>query len=388
MPILSTDKKELLFIHIPKCGGTFIDEMFLRILPVVRLYNRKNGDFPCTPQHFHRALLDIIFYNQSVPSFAITRHPTLRVLSEYFWEQQFFDGPRGLLDVESRIVGWFDRYSVDNYIRDNHIRPQCELILESTQLCRLEDQYVAALEFAADVLEVHILDGRDEPTNSSATENIHLTKLLIDRINEFYECDFYLLGYRPVKVGDRGIYFDDLKSICRTGFMNGTAKNYDQYESVINENRLRHEFRRRRLEKISGRDVNIYRKEAIEIEKASVNAAALLMTRANELTPGEPFIEGKLEHYHWLTERAAPPGGRHHRCGSQPTAVITEGAVVSSSGAEDPRALSSVASRAPTDPAHVIPPRPRACCRARRANCRRRHWTRVLGGPRSQHGDV
>lgn len=144
MPIFTKNKNNILFIHIPKSGGSSIEkigsdlgwkESFSirgKTLSEISLYK---SSF----QHLHaKPLSEILNLDAFDSIFTVVRNPFNRLKSEYYWQQK-----QNLtnLAVDEWIEEIFSNYYRNSYIYDNHIRPQVEFIpnTKNTNVFKLED---------------------------------------------------------------------------------------------------------------------------------------------------------------------------------------------------------------------------------------------------------
>lgn len=200
MPVFRLNGKLILFLHIPKAGGTSIEE-WLSAHGGKSLYQKhRPPEFPCVPQHFHGALIDSLFAPGFFDhSFCVTRNPYSRLLSEYNYR---ITRPR----LKNRVLpkpsldGWLDRalsrYRRDPFVHSNHIRPQHEFMIDGTRHFRLEDGLDALRDWLAGQSGVAI--GEEVPRrNPSVKTATGLTETAATRIHDFYARDFEMFGYDP-----------------------------------------------------------------------------------------------------------------------------------------------------------------------------------------------
>jgi hypothetical protein len=101
-------------------GGSDIDHHNYLASPAVNILK-------CPSQHFHYAILDLIFNLNSFDySFSIVRNPIDRIKSNYIWTKPTRAGVLISFDEFVRLA--FDAYNLDPYHNQNHIRPQSDFI--------------------------------------------------------------------------------------------------------------------------------------------------------------------------------------------------------------------------------------------------------------------
>ena len=200
MPAFRIGDKTILFIHIPKSGGTTINA-WLGAQAEQSLYQKhRPKEFPCVPQHFHGALLDTLFAPGFFDvSFCVTRNPFSRVLSEYNYR---ITRPR----LKNRILPkpsfdtWLRRaltgFRRDGYIHSNHIRPQHEFLIKGTQAFRLENGLGDLQDLLSDVTGI-AWDAEIPRKNESIMTATGFSRTAAALVQDFYARDFEFFGYDP-----------------------------------------------------------------------------------------------------------------------------------------------------------------------------------------------
>ena len=147
MAIFTKQGIKVLFIHIPKTGGTTFAEAMIDLGWEPSFYIRgKSPDelshLKTTPQHYHSRLLKKIFnLDEFDLQLAIIRNPFERIKSEFYWQNrqsEYYPDPET----------WFrtakEGYRKNKFIYDNHIRPQKHFPTSATELFKLEENGIAS----------------------------------------------------------------------------------------------------------------------------------------------------------------------------------------------------------------------------------------------------
>ena len=142
----------MLFIHIPKCGGTSVEQSFLKAGCHLKLHDRIDNaslDFlsnkliyKCPSQHFHYEVLEkFVDFNIFSDIFALVRNPYSRLASEY----RFMGGRIGSHPRQYQIDQWVSQVFAEytkNRLFCAIILPAgwvyCSWLLESLNLNSIE----------------------------------------------------------------------------------------------------------------------------------------------------------------------------------------------------------------------------------------------------------
>jgi len=208
MPLYQYRKGEhertLMFIHVPKTGGTAIETFFRGIgftgyfdpptyMPV-RPYLR------VPPAHYDYGALNRLFNLDALYSFAVVRQPVKRMISEYKWAIEKSSSAEAMARMD---FGQYLRFMLDNYRRDEnvaagHFKPQVRFVGEKV---RKIFKYEAGLDnIIRNVLRDVGLNHENLPplpsvNSSSSTRAIVPSESDIALIHQFYAEDFTAFGY-------------------------------------------------------------------------------------------------------------------------------------------------------------------------------------------------
>ena len=143
MPIIKTDKKLILYCHIPKCGGTTVTN-YLRsagypIGFVNTSFKREKTKWSKTsPQHIDMKSLETLnIMNLIDESFAVVRHPTERFVSAFQYNKKNGQIPfwMTLNQFLKRLGNANDKW---HFKLDNHFRPMSQFVNDETHIVKLE----------------------------------------------------------------------------------------------------------------------------------------------------------------------------------------------------------------------------------------------------------
>ncbi len=144
VPVFSRDGVDILYIHVPKTGGTSIEYFFEQNGFAVSYLDRGisqpslNRVRRCSPQHMTRQQLQAIFNpGQFKYVFMTVRNPYARLFSTF----QMRHGKHAEMDFDGWARGTLQQLANSPFIFDNHIRPQVDFFLPRAEVFKQEDGY-------------------------------------------------------------------------------------------------------------------------------------------------------------------------------------------------------------------------------------------------------
>ncbi|GAB3273782.1 sulfotransferase family protein [Arthrobacter pigmenti] len=207
MPIFRKDGQNILFVHIPKAGGSTVERVFGTSGYQVLYRDPKTGPKSvnrlrrCSPQHMHAEMLEQNFRIKAFDLiFMVTREPLARFRSEYGMRNsdQLHNGTE--TDVDRWADKAFQKYLADSFVFDNHLRPQSEFHLEKSKVYRLEDGLDALVgdlnsryRLGLDTDIPRVMDRQS--ASGSSSSDVKLSAGLQTRLQDFYHDDFTRFGY-------------------------------------------------------------------------------------------------------------------------------------------------------------------------------------------------
>ena len=199
MPLASFNGKTIFFAHVPKTGGSSVEDYLIQRfgpLSIIDTNKRTNtwGTGLIVPAT-HLAAIDIA---ELVPkdltySFAVVRDPVTRMMSEYRYQTNVSRMSRFDFSTWLRIVIAAAR--VEPRVYENHIRPQADLVPEDAEVFRLEDGFdamIARLDAVVGDTRPDLAVGHLNPRKK---ESITLSRQDVALIADYYATDYARFGY-------------------------------------------------------------------------------------------------------------------------------------------------------------------------------------------------
>lgn len=204
MPIFSRNGENVLFVHIPKTGGTTIEYLVRDAGWELSFFYDGSGAYsrfplvPCTPQHMHLEALDrYVDWSKISRAFTVVRNPVTRFVSEFFFQKPRFIQAKIIekQDFERWAFRSLDRIRDDPFCFDNHLRPQSEFVRDGIRAFRFEDGLEAPLReiFPRDFGALEAAPQyRQAKTDKTPLE---VPKRVLRAIQDLYLEDFHNFGY-------------------------------------------------------------------------------------------------------------------------------------------------------------------------------------------------
>ncbi|WP_339109626.1 sulfotransferase family 2 domain-containing protein [Thioclava sp. GXIMD4216] len=210
MPLLQTDSTSVFFAHVPKTGGTSVEDYLQQHYGPLSLYDpdwlgRKAAGlprkFPCSEQHLVWADARTLFDTKPDLVFGLVRDPLQRAISEYRFQARSFPHMQRL--TQRGFSVWLAvmeaAYRRDPYVMDNHLRPQSDFLPHEATVFRLEE----GMEPVVDWLQTHLggVAGQVPHAQKSAEcptlqDRIAPSKADMARITRLYHKDYVRFGYQ------------------------------------------------------------------------------------------------------------------------------------------------------------------------------------------------
>jgi len=152
MPVFKFNSNAVIFFHVPKCGGTSVED-FLSQRSTMDFFSKNSRICGVPPQHLIPKKLFFLYRDlEGLSSFAIVRHPLKRMMSEFRYRKNLKVSNINFIRfiLFSRVKSIYKPS-----IYSNHIRSQLDFILPNTKIFKLEEGGVEnAIKYALDALKI------------------------------------------------------------------------------------------------------------------------------------------------------------------------------------------------------------------------------------------
>lgn len=203
MPLFTKGSRSVLFVHVPKTGGTSVEAALMDAGWQRFLYEDNPALVDrslCSPQHYHAPLLHATLRMDRIDAvFMIVRDPIARFRSEYAWQALGADeGAAAVVEEWTRSA--FKTYADDPFHLDNHLRPQVEFALDEGDIYRYEEGLDNIVADVNSRLRLDIwapLERRHDSSTAGVlnSKDVEINGTVEALLRDVYADDFRLLGY-------------------------------------------------------------------------------------------------------------------------------------------------------------------------------------------------
>lgn len=209
MPFFRAADRLVYYAHVPKCGGSAIEQYLGQRFGRLGLYQW--GYFKLSeaerwsrtsPQHVDAQTLE-----QMMPTvlfddiFTVVRHPVARLVSIYHFQREM----EGRILAETGFSEWLaqlDAKGPERFTYDNHVLPMAQMVPEDAIVFHLEHGLEALVpwfdKLAGDTAGPRSVAAKNTRSKrAGADEKVIPTAEDIARIARIYAADFSRFGYRP-----------------------------------------------------------------------------------------------------------------------------------------------------------------------------------------------
>lgn len=211
MPIFKLNNKLLYFAHIPKCGGTSV-ENFMSELKASTSF--RDSDFlskksdrwnKSSPQHIDGQSLEILFPNQNVFDhiFTVVRNPVDRFASAFYFNRHRYDEIENKMTIDE-FVSQLDSSAVNRQgFMDNHFMPSTHFLAykDECKVFKLEGGMIDLQKWIEDQIlgrksNVQMKRQKSFDQRYPQIEVLRPNRASLNKIYELYKDDFLKFGYQ------------------------------------------------------------------------------------------------------------------------------------------------------------------------------------------------
>jgi hypothetical protein len=201
MPLVRAGDKTIFFAHVPKTGGSSVEDYLRRRFGKLSFVS--NGDWVnvrrsgliTPPAHMAAADVQYFLPTDTIRSFATVRDPLERIQSEYRFQAGSSRSSRFSFPTWARLMIAAGR--LDPRIYFNHVRPQTDLVPEGAEVFRIEDGFERMVSWLDEV------SGTSAPSLSVGHFGkrqhtpLRLYREDAELIAEYFSPDYLRFGYEP-----------------------------------------------------------------------------------------------------------------------------------------------------------------------------------------------
>ena len=215
MPLARVNGQILHFAHVPRTGGTSVENYLAARFGALAFLDRDYLAVPVadrwsltSPQHIETAAFSRIIPESWISHrFTVVRHPEDRVLSVFRYQRDAADGVPCSMSFEEWLIEQSTARASDLHYIDNHALPACDLVPDTAVAFRIEDGLAPLLAWLDDIEGVQ-RGPRAFPHDNGYTERLALLRRMPGPkpevtararavIAELYAEDFARFGYTP-----------------------------------------------------------------------------------------------------------------------------------------------------------------------------------------------
>ena len=199
MPVFAINGKSVLFIHVPKTGGTTVERVLSQFGPM-SLHNGGNcfrdqfrGGWLSKPvplQHLHGALLKrLLLPGQFDLVFMLVRDPVQRMISEYR-HSRGLGRPEAMLPFSAWLRICLRLVRSDPSFRNNHFRGQADYHVDGAKVLHFEDgmlQCINEISAALGIAKLENLPHERRSKNYAAEPTLSDVELIQQAFAADYE---------------------------------------------------------------------------------------------------------------------------------------------------------------------------------------------------------
>ncbi|WP_254903789.1 sulfotransferase family 2 domain-containing protein [Roseovarius halotolerans] len=219
MPLVTSPMGHIFFAHVPKTGGTSIEDYLIKRFGGISLLEDAGTrdtafqrDVIQPVQHLTARELNLLLPPDIHYCFAIVRDPVERIVSEYRFQSGISKASSLGFSTWLRLV--FSAARRDPRVYDNHIRPQSDLVPEAAEVFYFENGFQPVLQRIDELFGTTDSEAEIRHLLKQPKPRPRLFRQDLDLVHEFYAEDYRRFGYdRPALDGTSHDRYAALRAI-------------------------------------------------------------------------------------------------------------------------------------------------------------------------------
>lgn len=202
MPLFNVNGKRVLFLHVPKSGGTTVGKLFAAY-PMSFFSQISPGGLKCTPQHLVFTDLRVLLGESGWDyAFTIVRNPYRRAESEFRFRTEINQGRYGARpDFSLWLNTQMSAYRNNPFVLDNHMRHQIGFAGPGVEVFKLEEGLETITRKLSEKLSIKLNYGGEQINKSTVEVDLVWDPETLTQFNEIYAADFRTFGYEKRSTG-------------------------------------------------------------------------------------------------------------------------------------------------------------------------------------------
>lgn len=199
MPLMTVNGLSIFFAHVPKTGGSSIEDYLIRRFGPLSI--RKQGpekqarqrDMIQSASHLSAADLESLLPPDLNHCFAVVRNPVDRLVSEYRFQSNYSRTSKLSFSTWLRIM--LNCARLDARVYENHIRPQTDLIPQGAEIFQFENGLGQIIPWLDAVTKTTVPDIEIGHLLKRERQPVAVSKQDIRLIWAFYAGDYARFAY-------------------------------------------------------------------------------------------------------------------------------------------------------------------------------------------------
>ena len=207
MPLVTAGSKTIFFAHVPKTGGSSVEDYLIRRFGgPLSLRDRthvsgmrQRGLLSLATHLTADDLVDFLPKNLDY-SFAVVRNPLERTFSQYRFQSGVSKTSHLSFSTWLRVM--MRCVALDKRVYQNHVRPQSDLVPDEADHFRLEDGFDEMIERLDEITGMSSPEITVGHLLKRKHEKIQISKQDVQLIQSYYDIDYQRFGYQKRDLKD------------------------------------------------------------------------------------------------------------------------------------------------------------------------------------------